>query len=242
MATKQFQIDSLGLVTVYKRKGSKNIRLSVNSDGKIRVTMPTWLPYQAGVAFASQKIDWLHSQSQRQKFSDGQRIGKYHTLRILVKPGISAPQTRLTDTDAIVHYLGSVNSPAVQQAAHDVSKRAAKAEAEKLLPQRLKELGLKHSLTYRSVSIRHLKSRWGSCSSLHDITLNYYLMQLPWELIDYVLVHELVHTAHLNHGPEFWNRVQDCLPDYKTRRKLLQTYQPSLLEPASRNPSTYIPT
>ncbi|MEO5627604.1 MAG: SprT family zinc-dependent metalloprotease [Candidatus Saccharimonadales bacterium] len=229
MATKQFELESIGPVSVYKRRGSKSIRLSVNSDGLIRVTMPTWLPYQAGLAFASQKKAWLLSQMKHEQFKDGQRLGKYHTLRLLVKPGISQPQTRLTDTEAIVNYLGSVSSPAVQAAAHEVAKRSAKAEAEQLLPQRLKSLSEVHGYQYKGLKIRHLKSRWGSCSSLHDITLNYYLMQLPWELIDYVLVHELVHTAHLNHGKGFWKAVEECIPDYKARRKRLKDYQPSLL-------------
>jgi predicted metal-dependent hydrolase len=229
MANKQFELESVGTIYLYKRRGSKNIRLSVNSDGKIRVSMPTWLPYQAGIIFATQKKAWLQEQSQRQKFVDGQRIGKYHTLRFAVKPGIAQPQTRLSDTTAFVYYLGAQSSPAVQQAAHDVCKRAARAEAEQLLPQRLNELASKHNLIFKSVSIRHLKTRWGSCSSRHDITLNYYLMQLPWELIDYVLVHELIHTQHLNHGTEFWRAVEATLPDYKQRRKNLKNYQPSLL-------------
>lgn len=229
MATKQFELESIGIISVHKRKGSKSIRLSVNSDGKVRVTMPTWLPFQAGVTFAAQKKDWLLGQMNHDVFRDGQRLGKYHTLRLLVKPGISQPQTRLNDTEAIVYYLGSASGPAVQAAAHEVAKRAAKAEADRLLPQRLKELAVKYDFQYKSITIRHLKSRWGSCSSLHDITLNYYLMQLPWELIDYVLVHELAHTKHLNHGTSFWQAVENCIPDYKDRRKRLKNYQPSLL-------------
>jgi predicted metal-dependent hydrolase len=229
MAGKQFELESVGTVYLFKRRGSKNIRISVNSDGKIRVTMPPWLPYQAGVAFATQKRAWIQSQSQREQFFDGQRIGKYHTLRFAVKPGLSKPQTRLADTVATVQYLGPISSPDVQQAAHDVAKRATRAEAEKLLPQRLGELSRQHSLPFSSVGIRHLKSRWGSCSSKHDIILNYYLMQLPWELIDYVLIHELIHTRHLNHSGEFWQAVEAILPDYKQRRKSLKDYQPSLL-------------
>lgn len=229
MATKQFELESIGVISVHKRRGSKSIRLSVNSDGKIRVTMPTWLPYQAGVAFATQKQAWIQSQQQHEAFRDGQRLGKYHTLRLLVKPGITQPQTRLTETDAIVYYMGSISGTAVQTAAHDVAKRSARAEAEKLLPQRIKVLADKYGYHYKGLKVRHLKSRWGSCSSLGDITLNYYLMQLPWDLIDYVLLHELVHTQHMNHGSGFWKAVESAIPDYKDRRSRLKQYQPSLL-------------
>lgn len=229
MASKEFLVPDLGTVTVYKRRGAKNIRLSVNSDGKIRATVPTWLPYQAGLAFVQQKKAWLQQQSQRPALKSGDRIAKYHTLAIDAKVGIARIQTRLTDTQATVHYPPGATTEAIQAAAHAVCKRAAKAEGEQLLPKRLVELAQKHGFAYNDVSIRHLKTRWGSCSSLHHITLNYYLMQLPWELIDYVLVHELSHTRELNHGPEFWRTVQECLPDYKQRRQLLKNYQPSLL-------------
>ncbi len=229
MASKQFEVADLGIIAVYKRRGAKNIRLSVNSDGKIRVTMPTWLPYQAGVAFAQQKKAWLQAQSRTEQLRDGQRIGKYHTLKILHKVGIAQPQTRLTDTTAYVYYPTSYTPEQLQPTAHAVAKRAAKAEAEQLLPQRLAELARKHDRSYKEVTIRHLKTRWGSCSSLHSITLNYYLMQLPWDLIDYVLVHELAHTKELNHSAAFWRLVEDAIPDYKQKRRELKNYQPSLL-------------
>lgn len=229
MASKAFEVPDLGTVTVYKRKGAKNIRLSVNSDGGIRVSMPTWLPYQAGLTFAMQKKTWLQTQSIRTPFQDGQRFGKYHTLRFIVKTDTEGTKTKLTDTEALVYYSASTDPADIQTAAHAVCKRAAKAEAEHLLPQRLKTLAIKYGFAFNSVNIRHLKTRWGSCSSKHDITLNYYLMQLPWELIDYVLIHELSHTIELNHGSQFWLTVENCVPDYKARRKLLNSYQPSLL-------------
>ncbi|MEI7683078.1 MAG: SprT family zinc-dependent metalloprotease [Candidatus Saccharibacteria bacterium] len=228
-AGKQFELESVGTVYLYKRKGSKNIRISVNSDGKIRVTLPSWLPYHAGVAFATQKRDWLKSQSRRDQFVDGQRLGKYHTLLLIPKSGILNTKTRLKNTEALVYYSEKTSQLAIQESAHDVAKRATRAEAEKLLPQRLNSLSRQHSLPFNSVSIRHLKTRWGSCSSKHDLTLNYYLMQLPWELIDYVLIHELVHTQHLNHSKNFWHSVEKILPDYKRRRTVLKNYQPSLL-------------
>jgi predicted metal-dependent hydrolase len=229
MANKQFDVSDLGIVHVYKRRGARNIRLSVNSDGKIRVSIPTWLPYQAGLTFALQKKTWLQSQNKRDDFVDGQRFGKYHTLHIQERPGSTKVETRLKELEAMVYYPPSASRTAIQTAAHAVCKRAAKAEAEKLLPQRLNDLAGKYGFKYNSVGIRHLKTRWGSCSSKHAITLNYYLMQLPWNLIDYVLVHELAHTQELNHGPDFWQVVQRCLPDFKIRRQQLKDFQPSLL-------------
>lgn len=233
MAFKAFEIADVGTVHVYKRRGSKNIRLSVNSDGKIRATIPSWLPYKAGYSFALQKQSWLAEQKPSLDFRDNQRLGKFHTLHFVPKPDQSKITTRVTDTEAFVNYPYNASKTELASAAHAVAKRVMKLEAEKLLPQRLSQLAQKLDFGYNSVSIRHLKSRWGSCSSKADVVLNYYLMQLPWELIDYVIIHELVHTQHLNHSKEFWSTVEQHLPDYKRRRKAMHDFQPSILSPKS---------
>ncbi len=72
------------------------------------------------------------------------------------------------------------------------------------LPLRTQQLAGEHGFSYRRVSIRASRTRWGSCSAVNNINLSLYLMQLPSHLIDYVILHELVHTVHKNHGPDFW--------------------------------------
>lgn len=233
MPAKTFDLEHVGTIHVYKRRGTKNIRLSVNADGKIRVTMPTWLPYKAGVAFAAQKQNWLLShQDKTSNLEDGQRIGKYHTFRFSVKSG-SKVQTRVTATEILISYPTAASTTEIQNGAHSAAQRALKTEAEQLLPQRLASLSAKTGFTYKSVGVRHLKARWGSCNNKQEITLNYYLMQLPWELIDYVLVHELAHTKHLHHATVFWDTVESVMPNYKERKKLLKQHQPSVLTPKS---------
>ncbi len=234
MPARSFELPDIGTVHVYRRHGTKNIRLSVNSDGKIRVTVPVWLPYKAGVAFAAQKREWLaRQQAHRADLEHRQRIGKYHTLQFVPQEDSSRIQTRVTATEVRIAYPPHTAPDAIQKAAHAAAQRALRQEAEQLLPQRLAELARQYSFGYASLRIRHLKSRWGSCNAKGEITLNYYLMQLPWELIDYVLIHELVHTRYLNHSRDFWQTVEGCLPNYKERRKALKHYQPSVLAPKS---------
>jgi hypothetical protein len=89
-------------------------------------------------------------------------------------------------------------------------------------------LAQKHGFEYSSVSVKRLKGRWGSCDQHQNIVLNLYLMQLPWELIDYVLLHELTHTRILRHGPDFWAAMQRVLPNVKAIRKEMKQHQPVL--------------
>jgi predicted metal-dependent hydrolase len=80
----------------------------------------------------------------------------------------------------------------------------------------------------RRVQIRAQKSRWGSCSSAGDISLNWRLVLLPLKLADYVLVHELCHLRHMDHSREFWRLVASLIPDYRSRREHIALLQPRL--------------
>lgn len=74
----------------------------------------------------------------------------------------------------------------------------------------------------RAVQIRNQKTRWGSCSTTGTISLNLQVMRLPEHIRDYVVVHELAHLIHHNHGPAFWAHVARCMPDYHARRVALR--------------------
>jgi predicted metal-dependent hydrolase len=87
----------------------------------------------------------------------------------------------------------------------------------------LRQLGYELDLPCRRISVRGQKTRWASCSSDKDISLNYKLLFLPKPLVHYVLVHELCHTVHMNHSDQFWALVGDKLPDYKQWATELKT-------------------
>ncbi|MCA9325679.1 M48 family metallopeptidase [Candidatus Saccharibacteria bacterium] len=231
MAFKQFNLDGIGPLTVYKRRGSRTMRLSVTSDGKIRVTIPSYAPYQTGLAFAHSKRTWLQAQSSQRSYSleNGQEIGKHHRLILSVNFQAEKPTTRVTNTEVRVSYPAGIDASdqVVQSAAIKASTKALRNEAEAQLPSRLAAIAERHEFSYKSVSIKQLKGRWGSCDQDKRIVLNLYLMQLPWELIDYVLLHELIHTRHLNHGPDFWDSFLKHEPKAKQLRKQIRRYQPN---------------
>jgi predicted metal-dependent hydrolase len=77
-------------------------------------------------------------------------------------------------------------------------------EGRDYLPLRVRELALEHGLSFSGVKVRRMKSRWGSCTPKNGINLNSWLLMLPDHLSDYVILHELAHTRHRDHGPRFW--------------------------------------
>lgn len=232
MAFKTFAIPELGEVTVYKRRGSRSLRLTVQPGGALRVTIPAWAPYASGVTFARSRSDWIRNQKLQQPdlLKHGQQIGKAHRLAFINDTESKRVSTRLAGSQILVRMPATVSSEAshVQAAAKTASVRALRQQAEQLLPTRLEQLAAKYGFSYKSVSVRQLKSRWGSCDQSRNITLSLHLMQLPWELIDYVLLHELTHTRVMQHGPKFWAAMETVAPNTKALRKAIRQYRPAL--------------
>jgi len=232
VAFKQFNLADIGQVTIYKRRGARQIRLTVDHGGQIKISQPTWVPYAAGVRFAESKRAWLTAQLQASTptvLTDGQMVGKQHRLRFVADPTVTAARSRLTPDGTItVRHAATVpvTDDRVQAVARTAAIRALRSEAEELLPPRLRQLAERHSLPFRSVSVRQLKGRWGSCDQSANITLNLFLMQLPWELIDYVLLHELTHTKLMRHGAPFWQQMAAYDPATPMHRRQLRAYRP----------------
>ncbi len=230
MPVKEIDLDGIGPVSFYKRRGARSIRISITHQGQVRVSLPFWAPYSAGVAFAESRKEWIVAERpQVALLEQGYRLGKAHHISFLAGTG-SSVTTRVSGNEARIMLPTGVrwNDPSAQEAAVSVGIRVLKKEARMLLPRRLELLATQHDFTYKSVAIKQLTGRWGSCSEQKDIILNCFLMQLPWELIDYVILHELTHTRVMAHGSVFWAEMEKVTPNLKQLRKLIKTHKPVL--------------
>lgn len=232
MAQKRAQVTGVGEVLLQKRRGTKNMRLSLSPSGEVRVGLPTWVPYGVGLQFVKARREWIEKHRRKIPPSQlvvGGLVGKSHRLRYIQAPGLGRTvSTRVSEREVVIKSALAFDSPEVQAKARLACERALKRQAEKLLPQRLEQIANSHGYSYKSMGIKKLTSRWGSCSSKGHITLSLFLMQLPWELIDYVMVHELAHTRYLNHSREFWQEVEHSYPKTKEARRLIKTYGTSI--------------
>lgn len=80
-----------------------------------------------------------------------------------------------------------------------------------------------YGFSYRSVSVRDQKSRWGSCSRKGNLHFNYRIVLMPEDVRDYIIVHEICHLKEFNHSTRFWNLVEKTIPNHKVLRKSLRT-------------------
>lgn len=223
-----------GRIALKRNANARHVRLRMNEDGTLVVTLPRFAAVrhaEALVESSRQQIrKWREKYVKKSPmFHDGDRVGQSHTIRLVpsTRSTISAKTHGLAITVEYPNTLFPTDAK-VQNALKPQLEKALQKEARAYLPRRLKYLADAYGFTYERVRFGTQKGRWGSCSSHGTISLNVGLMLLEPELIDYVLIHELCHTKQMNHSTAFWSRVEEILPDYKTRRNILKSQNPHL--------------
>lgn len=112
------------------------------------------------------------------------------------------------------------------QAAHpeptEQEKQAMIEKARSVLPEKVACYAAIMGLTPSGITITSARTRFGSCSPKNRLCFSWRLMAYPEEAIDYVVVHELAHIRHRNHGPDFHALVESILPDHRKRRAMLK--------------------
>ena len=221
-----------GEIVVKKQGLAKNISLRIAPDGRLRVTMPSYAPLLAAktvIKTSRLQIRKLLDQHQLQfSYTKDQQIGKSHSLIISSTAGATTVKTASTRIIASINENEDIAAATNQQLIRQKIAAALRKEAKSYLPRRLSFLAEEHGFSFRRTKMTHASSRWGSCSSTGTISLNIGLMNLPFELIDYVIIHELCHTRHMNHSASFWREVAQFDPGYKIHRAELKKYSPHI--------------
>lgn len=225
------QDEEFGTITVRRSAKASHVRIRVAPNGTLRASLPLYAPL-----FVVKRLI-KNSRAQLQQmlrdhhgdtyYEAGMQIGKSHSLVVRPSSAISATrhgqQIVLTLPESV-----DINSQPVIKVLQPVIIQALRIEAKSYLPKRLAYLANMHGFSYDSVRFSHASGRWGSCSSNGTISLNIALMKLPFELIDYVLIHELSHTVQMNHSDEFWDLVAAGDPQYRIHRRDLKKETPSI--------------
>lgn len=219
-----------GTIAVRRVARSNSMRATVAPSGTLRLSVPSYAPlFMIKRMIASSRSDLRKLLDSRPvlKLKDGMPVGKSHTLLIKDGPVSGVKRTGLQVIATLAPGISS-DDPAIVDLVRAQIRAILRKEAKAHLPKRISFLAQQHGFTYSSLRFTHASSRWGSCNDKQAISLNIALMNLPFELMDYVLVHELAHTKHLNHSKDFWSEVERVDPDYKTHRAQLKRYNPAV--------------
>ncbi len=212
------------------RSARRTIALYVRPGGTLQIRAPWYVPVYSLMQFVYQKAGWITRQRERMKqvkpapemkqLSDGSVIpflGRDIALRL-------RHDTRTTidfrDGQLLISVAGGIFPDMVAS----IVDAWYLHEAKKYFAARTHELAVIHSDKLpqpRSIGVRRMKRRWGSCRTGGDITFNRELMKKDPVLIDYVIIHELCHLVHHNHGKEYYALLGGIVPDYREVKRIL---------------------
>lgn len=209
-----------GIKIIYKKHPfSKSIKITLKQEDFVLVTMPYLCPYKKAREFLMENFNRLKSFKIEEAKYDINFKTQFDTLRIIQS---ETNKTLIQKGIVYFYFTGDILDKTTQKLLMEAHLKALKIEAKNYLPQRLSFLASKHGFNYNKVFLKNQKTRFGSCSYCNNINLNINLMRYSFDIIDYVLIHELVHTKIKNHSKSFWLEVEKYCPNYKDLRRQLK--------------------
>lgn len=197
-----------GKIHFVVRRSARNITMRVKEDG-LHVTTPPYRSITAlleAIAPFRERLRNVCSEVKPKPFDLNFSIeAECFRLKLETSPLKNFTVSMRDETVVIACPAhADFTTDRVQTLVKNAVMRAMRKKAEEYLPPLVQYWSSLFDLPYNKVTISKARSRWGSCSSKRDISLSFYLMLLPAHLMDYVILHELAHTREMNHGPEFW--------------------------------------
>ncbi|MEX0987153.1 MAG: SprT family zinc-dependent metalloprotease [Bacteroidales bacterium] len=228
---KRINYKGIGEVMYRKNRRARNVSIRINAEGVIRVTVPGWCSFHRAEIFVLEKSNWINGKILKIKRNKQENLvwgaGDVVEIRngkITIEPGGLRDFKIIRSGSLYTIQLPVDFDPAkkefeeaLREAISVIGLREAKAQ----LPEIIFLLAEKFQLPFGKLSVKRMRTRWGSCSSKNNISLNSGLIFLPNELIEYVCLHELVHTVHKNHSRVFWEALDDIMPGALMHRKAL---------------------
>ena len=198
--------------------------LNVRDDGAARLVIPRRGTEAEGLRFLERSEAWLlqrlaqwHSRKPaRGPWRDGTSF-LYRGEETVLRIGQTPAGLRLDFAEQAIITPQPLDDYRPPVLAH------LRRMAERELPVRTRELAKLHGVEIARVSVRAQKSRWGSCSVRGTISLNWRLIQTPPFVVDYLIIHELMHRRQMNHSARYWKLVAAACPDYERAEAWLKS-------------------
>jgi len=215
---------------------SRSLKLKIEKDGQVVVVTPPRISAAQVTAFITSHLSWIEQTRaqllQRQVFSQTSDsvslFGQAYPRKVSFEP-TEASGVKLQNGELVIALIPDLKhpqgSPTVIQTQID---RFVQRTAEKYIIPRTHQLAKVMNIEFKNITLRHQKSRWGSCSSQGNLNFNWRLVHYPTEVIDYVIIHELAHRRQMNHSAAFWNIVKQYDPAFSQHRGWLKRHGSSL--------------
>ena len=229
-------VNNQTIIYEFERERRKSLSVKIKDDGIILVKAPKWVTIREVEKFLSSKSDWIIAKQEevlnrkrltRKEYKSGSIVKSLGNIYLLsIKQG-GKNQISIKG-DYMIVTATDLSEEAIREQIIKWNNRQLKKYIEEKINlyrpylEQYSRARNKNMLPINRISIKNVKTRWGSCSSKGALNFNNKLAVAPLSLTDYVIVHEMCHLIYMNHSKDFWDAVEYIIPDYKVRRKALK--------------------
>ncbi len=212
------------------RSKRRTLALIVKPDGSLIVRAPLKTPQKSIRMFVEKNIDWIEKKQAQARASVSPAPKQYSNGEEFLYLGFRYPLEIVPKQKPALILDGCFKlAESSQPRAALAFERWYRIQAKEILKERVDFFARQYGLKYNGLKINAARTRWGSCSAKGSLNFSWRLIMAPIESVDYVVVHELVHTIIHNHSTRFWSKVENIMPDYKERKIWLKKHGPELL-------------
>lgn len=212
----------------------KTISLIIDPEKGLLVRAPERVTYRQIEQIVREKSNWIIRKQEEIKrirsevekeFVAGEKLpfqGQLYELEVIEIDKIRDVSVTLKDGKFQIKAPSNLKGDNRRE---EIKRRLVewyKKEARTKYKERVEHYRKKLGVSYNKIFIRDQKTRWGSCSSKGNLNFNWRLIMAPLSIMDYIVVHELVHLIHPNHSRDFWKLVESVIPDYKEKKQWLR--------------------
>jgi predicted metal-dependent hydrolase len=221
-------------VRVQVSERRRTVRLTVERDSSVTAVIPPDVDGAGLAKVVRSRQRWLYAKlAERQALGDTRPPREYRSGEGFPYLGRGYRLLIVGQAPAAVRLIRGrleLRRDCLDDPARHLSRWYRRA-GEPWLRRRIRPWADRMNAEVASLRVLPLGYRWGSCSADGKVSIHWAAMQLPPDLVDYILAHELAHLRRYDHSPEFWRLVERAMPDYQSRRDRLRRLGPHLWLP-----------
>jgi predicted metal-dependent hydrolase len=213
---------------------AKRVRLEVRQQTGLAVIVPRSYPISRLREILKSKERWISRNlarfSQLELLPTRKELGSGDTVPYLGRDLQLVPQENHANDSVVLSGYRLAVSPDLfnNGLLESALEEWYRAEAARLINDRIAKLNSKMGIGYKRIVIRGQKTRWGSCSHKKNLSFNWKLIMAPEPVIDYVIIHELIHLKEMNQSKRFWELVAQYCPGWREHKKWLKQHESDL--------------
>ena len=182
--------------------------------------------------FIAEKSSWIKRNLERldvkkiiKKYEAGEKhlyFGKEYTLSISEAGSPERSSVEIVENTLQIAIYQGVTKDKYPEKIKDVLLFWYLEKGIEVITEKVNIYANKMGVTYQKINLKKVSSIWGSCTASNCLSFNRKLVMAPHEIVDYVVIHEVAHMVHRNHGTRFWSLVASYDSSYKTHRQWLR--------------------